>query len=465
MGRAMSLKDTSKLLGFWGLVMLISGAIDSIRNLPTTALFGTNILFFFIVAAVLFLIPVALISAELSAHWPKTQGIYGWMREAFSDDWAFLAIWLQWINTVVWYPTLLSFIAGTLAYLINPHLAQNKWYLMSVILVIFWTMTLANMRGLKTSAHIAEVTATLGLVLPMCIIIICGITWYWQGHPMQISLHVNNIIPNVHQKQNWIALTAIITSFLGMELATVHIREVRNPQSTFPQAIITAVIFILTTMILGSLSIAAVLPAKQIHLVDGTVEAFQRFFQAYGIGWGLDLMVVLILIGACGSIVNWLISPARGLALAAQHGYIPQKLAKENHRGVAYRILLLQAVVVTGLCAVFLFMPTVNDSYWLLTDLSTELYCMMYILMFIAAIRLAKSTAKAPGAFKLPGGHWGTWFVAGLGAIGALLSVIVGFFPPTSIWKGNALVYTGIFATGIVIALLPAAVLIKIRRD
>src|ERR1700733_814732 len=125
-------------LGIFTLVMLITGAIDSIRNLPATALFGSSLIFFFIFSAIIFLIPVALISAELSSTWSEEEGgIFSWVKHAFGENIAFLTIWLQWINTIVWYPTILSFIAGTIAYLINPELAQNKYYLISVILIIF----------------------------------------------------------------------------------------------------------------------------------------------------------------------------------------------------------------------------------------------------------------------------------------------------------------------------------------
>src|ERR1700730_9364562 len=110
------------------LVMLITGSIDSIRNLPATALFGSTLIFFFIVSAITFLIPASLISAELASGWNKKGGIYEWTKNAFGKKTAFFAVWLQWINTMVWYPTVLSFIAATAAFLINPHLAQNKLY-------------------------------------------------------------------------------------------------------------------------------------------------------------------------------------------------------------------------------------------------------------------------------------------------------------------------------------------------
>src|SRR3990167_768624 len=110
----------------FSLVMLVVAAIDSIRNLPATALFGSSLIFFFLVSALFFLIPVSLVSAEFSSRFPNHGGVFHWIRHAFGEKIGMLAIWLQWINTMVWYPTILSFIAGTGAYLIDPKLAENR---------------------------------------------------------------------------------------------------------------------------------------------------------------------------------------------------------------------------------------------------------------------------------------------------------------------------------------------------
>src|ERR1700733_8586487 len=190
--KAWSSDKISKL----ALVLLITGAIDSIRNLPGTALFGSTLIFFFIFSAIVFLIPVALISAELSSTWSEEEGgIYSWVKHAFGENVAFFTIWLQWINTLVWYPTILSFIAGTLAYLINPALAQNKYYLISVILIVFWSLTLLGLSGLRASAAFASFSALIGMILPMGFIIMLAIIWLVQGKPLAIDLHWQNLIP------------------------------------------------------------------------------------------------------------------------------------------------------------------------------------------------------------------------------------------------------------------------------
>src|SRR3989344_2645123 len=113
-------------ISLFSLVLLIVSAIDSIRTLPTTAFFGSQLIFYFLIAMVLFLFPISFISAEFSSRFPDEGGVFHWIRNAFGLRAGALAVWLQWINTMVWYPTMLLFIAGTAAYLIDPLFAESK---------------------------------------------------------------------------------------------------------------------------------------------------------------------------------------------------------------------------------------------------------------------------------------------------------------------------------------------------
>src|SRR5580698_5186856 len=101
--------STFHKLNTFALTLLITVAIDSIRNLPASALFGSTLIFFFLFAAITFLIPTALVSAELAANVDEG-GIYQWGRLAFGERIAFFAVWMQWVNNIVWFPTILSFI-------------------------------------------------------------------------------------------------------------------------------------------------------------------------------------------------------------------------------------------------------------------------------------------------------------------------------------------------------------------
>lgn len=445
----------NKKISLYSLVILIIAAIDNMRNLPAAALFGSSLIFFFTLSALVFLIPTALVSAELSAAFPEKGGVYHWVNMAFGKKWAMAAIWLQWINTMVWYPTMLSFIAGTLAYLVNPELAQNKVYLVTCILTVFWGLTLINLKGIHISALLNNICATMGTILPLVFLIVLGAIWVFSGKPLQIELSGDKLIPSFSSSTSWVSLIAIMASFLGMELSGVHVNDIRNPQRNFPKAVLLATLFIFLSMVLGSLAIAFVLPEKEINLIAGVMQMFNSFFNGFGLQGLTPILTLLIVVGSIGTMINWLISPAKGLLHAAEFGFLPAFFTRKNRAGVASNILLAQAILVSLFCLVFLLEPSVNGFYWFLTALSTELYMFMYILMFCAGIRLHYKYVERPQSFKIPGKQWGIWAFSLLGIIGCLTTITVSFFPPENIVIGSSARYLSMICIGTILTISP----------
>jgi len=453
-----------KKIPLFSLVLLIVAAIDSIRNLPASALFGSALIFFFVFSAIIFLIPTSLVAAELSATFPEKGGVYHWVKTAFGEKWAMLAIWLQWINTMVWYPTILSFIAGTASYLINPELAQNKWYLISCILIIFWGITLINLKGIHMSARINSFCGMIGTIFPMLFLIALGAIWVFKGHPLQIHMNADSLFPSLTNSTNWVALIAIMASFLGIELAGVHVNDIRDPQRNFPKAVLISSLFLLLSMVLGSLSIAFVLPEKEINLVAGVIQVFNNLFTSFGMTGLTPVLALLIVVGSIGGITNWLISPAKGLMHAAEFGYMPAFFMKKNKHGVAQNILIGQALLVSLLCLIFLLVPSVNAFYWFLTALSTELYMIMYILMFFAALRLHYKYKNRPKSFKIPGKQYGIWTTCLLGLFGCGCTILVSFFPPDTVNVGSSLRYVSMICAGNLLAISPVLLFYRYKK-
>ncbi len=444
-----------KKISFFSLVMLIVASIDSIRNLPSAALFGSDLIFFFIGAALVFLVPTALVAAELTATYPEKGGIYHWVYKAFGDKWAMVAIWMQWINTMVWYPTILLFISGTAAYLIHPDLVQNKTYLVCSVLTIFWSITIANFWGMHFSSKMNNLFGLIGTIFPMLLLITLGGIWVFSGEPLQIEVNMSTFVPSFSNSTAWISLIAIMASFLGMELAGVHVADIKNPQKNFPRALLLSSFFILATMVLGSLAIAFVLPAKQINLVSGVMQVLSSIFEIFHLEWLTPILTVLIVLGSTGSIINWLISPAKGLMHAAEFGYLPPLFAKKNAKGVPVNILLSQAVLVSVFCFLFLLVPGVNGFYWFLTGLSTELYMIMYVLMFLAAFKLHYKEKNRPKVFKIPGGALGIGLVCFFGILGCLATISVFFLHPENIDLGSKSRYLLMVIFGNVLTISP----------
>ncbi len=453
-----------KTITVFTLAMINVAAIGSVKNWPTIAEIGFSSLFFFLLAALLFFIPTALVSAELATGWPKIGGVFVWVKEAFGHRAGFLAIWLQWFENVIWYPTILSFIAATAAYLFDPALINNKPYLLIVSVVSFWLMSYINMKGMKISGWISSFGVIVGTFIPAAVIIGLGCHWFISESPLQIDFSLKSFIPDMSSPEQLVLFAGVLLSFCGMEMSAVHAKDVENPQKNYPKATLISVILILGLSILGVLAIAAVVPKSEISLTAGSMQAFVAFVDAYNLKGLVPWMALLIVIGALASLSTWIVGPSRGLLAAAQSGDLPPTFRQLNPHGMPRPLLILQAGIVTVLSFLFVLMPTVNSAYWILAVLVTQVYLVMYIMMFAAAIKLRYKKPDVPRAYKIPGGNFGMWVVAGMGILSSVFTLIIGFFPPAQIPTGNTAFFVGFLIVGVVVVCLAPSLILRFKK-
>lgn len=453
-----------RVLSIFVLAMLNVSVMASLRNLPLVAEYGLGSVVYFALVALFFLVPCALVSAELSTGWPKTGGIYIWVREALGDRWGFFAVWVQWAHNLAWYPVILAFVATTLAYLINPELAQNKIYVLTVVLGSFWGMTLLNYLGIKTSSWFSTLGVILGTILPGLFIIALGFLWITGGHPTQITFDLASLVPRPDKIENLVFLAGMFLAFAGLEVTAAHAGNVINPQKNYPRAIILAAIITFFLFMLGSLAIAVVIPKSQISLVSGLIDAFSYFFNAYHLGWILPIMLILLIIGAIAEVNAWIIGPVKGLYATSIHGNLPPFFQKLNQKGVPIHLLLFQAIIVSIAALVFLWMPTISASYWILSALSAQSYLIMYILMFISAIKLRYSMPAVPRPYKIPHNMKGIWIIATLGILSSLFAITIGFIPPSQLQTGSLLFYETFLSLGLFVMCGIPLIIYQLRK-
>lgn len=440
--------------------MINVAAICAIRNLPTLAETGFTSVFYILLAALIFFIPSAIICAELASAFAKAGGVFAWVKAAFGQRAGFLAVWLLWIQNVIWYPTALSFVAGAIAYLFNPDLVNHSNFNIAVILIIFWTTTIVNLLGMRISSLITTIGVIVGTMIPGIIIITLGAHWLFAGQPLQIGFTSAQLFPNLAEPSQLVIFTGFLLALLGMEMSAVHVQDVKHPHRNYPKAIFISFFIIFAFYAFGSLAISIVVPQNQISLTSGSLQAFSIIVEAYGLAKLTPYMAFLILLGAIGAISTWTVGPVRGVLAAAQMGDLPPLFRKMNKHEMPVNLLILQAIVVSVLSLLFIFMPTVSSAYWILSVMVTQVYLVMYLLVFSAAIKLRYKYPKIDRPYKIPGGLFGMWVVGGLGFLASLFTIIIGFFPPAQIKTGSTAFYFSFLFIGIcLICFAPSIIL------
>lgn len=456
--------EKRRVISVFVLAMLNVAIMASLRNLPLVASYGLGAITLFLIVGVGFLLPSALVSAELATGWPKGGGIYIWVREALGDRWGFFAIWMQWVHNVSWYPVILSFVATTVAYVFNPALAENKIFVIATILISFWAMTLFNYLGIQTSSWFSTIGVILGTIIPGLLIITLGIIWVGGGNPINTPISFKALVPDFANLSDFAFLAGLFLAFAGLEVSSAHAREVINPQKNYPRAIILAALITFGVFMLGSLSIAFVIPNEQISLAAGLMEAFREFFAYYNLTWILSIVGILLIIGAVAEVNAWIVGPVRGLYSTTEHGNLPPIFHKVNKRNVPTNLLLFQAIIVTITSLVILRLPTISAAFWILSAMSAQIYLVMYILMFISAIRLRYTKPHVPRSYRVPYGGKGIWFFSIVGIFSCCLVVILSFLPPTQINVGNLVFYELFLIIGLLIMIAIPLIIHSFRK-
>jgi amino acid transporter len=441
-------------LGVFALAMINVAAIVSARNLPVMAVYGWSMFALFAISILAFLIPIAMAASELGTAWPLDGGIYAWVKEAFGGRTGFLAVWCDYSENIAWFPTVLSFMAASLAYAIDPALANNKYFLVIVMLIFFWGATIASFPGLGVSSSIGTIGTIAGSIFPGILVVVLGGLFLARGESSKIPFSAEALVPDFHVN-NLAFLGGIILLFTGMEMVGFHSREMRNPARDVPRAMALAVAIVVGFSVLGSLFLAFVVPEKQISLVSGTMELFSIVLRRLDVEWLLRPLALLVTFGGIAHLMPWILGPAKGVGAVAREGNAPAALGRTNRHDVPVALLVIQAIGGTLFSLLFFFVPSVSTSYWMLSAVTAQIIIIMYSLMFAAVIRLRYSQPDTPRPFRIPGGKPGVWLVAGVGLVGCVFSFYLGFLPPSQLKTGNHVVYVLLLVVAVVLLSLP----------
>jgi len=450
-----------KTISLFYLVMVSGALVVSIRNLPTIAATGMQMIFFGVVTALVFFIPGALVSAELATGWPEMGGIAVWVKEAFGKRWGFVASWLQWTYMIISVIAMLYFIASSLAFVFDPNLANSRMYLIITELIFIWVFTLLNLKGLKLSKLVSTIGFLAGVLFPAALIIFLSILYIIQGNPIQMnmSLTAKNLFPEFSHISTIVLLVGFMRAFAGIEVSAAHANNVENPQRNYPLALLIVVIFGLAVNILGSMSVSIVIPEKELSLAAGVMDAFRAFFNKFGFNLTILLPILgfLAALGQTGGFSSWLISPVKGLLKIGSEGELPVFFQKVNKNGVPKNLMIIQAIVISIIGTFFLmFAASINIAFWISVALSMLIYVTMYFLMFLSAIYLRYKRPDVKRKFKIPGKNIGIWIACLLGMISMILSFIIAFFPPSEFPPEHETLYHTILIVGIsIIFILP----------
>jgi putative glutamate/gamma-aminobutyrate antiporter len=449
-------------LGVFTLAIMNVTAVVSLRGLPAEAIYGVSSAFYYLFAAIVFLIPTALVAAELAAMFQDKQGgVFRWVGEAYGKKIGFLAIFLQWVESTIWYPTVLTFGAVSLAFIgmNDAHdmaLASNRFYTLAVVLIIYWAATFISLKGMGWVGKVSKIGGLVGTIIPAGLLVLLAIIYLSTGGQSQMDFS-GNFFPDLSHFDNLVLAASIFLFYAGMEMGGIHVKDVENPSKNYPKAVFIGSAITVLIFILGTFSLGIIIPEKDINLTQSLLVGFDNYFRYIHASWLGPVIAVALAFGVLAGVLTWVAGPSKGIYSVGKAGYLPPFFQKANSKGVQKNILYLQGGAVTVLSLLFVVMPSVQSFYQILSQLTVLLYLIMYLLMFSSAIYLRYILKKADRPFRIgKKGNGLMWFVGGLGFCGSLLAFVLSFIPPGQIEVGsNAVWYTVLFLGCIIVVAAP----------
>jgi len=394
---------------------------------------GTSSISLWVIAAVFFFVPGALVINELSSRFPEEGGLYVWSREAFGPFHGFVAGWTYWIYTFFYFPGLLLASASMAAYIVGGRgsvLAQDRTFQLTVSLAILLVAVVLNIIGLNIGKWLQN-AGGVGTYVPLLMLVgIAALVCLRHGSATHFTL--SNMLPT----WNWDTVnfwSQIAFAFTGLELVSAMSEEVRDPRRTLPRAVFGAGALIALMYIAGTFAILGLVPAADLDPQSGVFHAIAIGSAALKLSFLGILAAILVTAGNAGGVGSTVAGISRVPFVVGVDRYLPAAFGKIHPRWkTPYISILVQASISAAILLGSQINETTQGAYQKLIDAGIILYFIPFLYMFAAVIKLAhrKDRKENTHAILVPGGVAGVWICGGLGFLVVLGGIALSFVPP-----------------------------------
>ncbi|MGO2083452.1 amino acid permease [Vagococcus sp.] len=449
--------DKEKMSRFSFFAMTASLFI-TVYEYPTFAESGKTLIFFLLLCGIAWFLPVALCSAEMATvEKYKEGGIFGWVGHSLGEKYGFAALFFQWFQVTVGFVTMIYFIIGSLSYALDfKALNDNPVIKFIAVVVIFWLVTLLQLRGTAFTAKMAKAGFIFGIVIPVLILLVLTLKYKFSGHAFSQSFLDKSFLPT---KSDFPALVTFMLAYMGVEASAPHITQLDNPKKNYPMIMVALVIVGIILSTIGGAAVSMVVPGSELSLNSGVVQAFEKLIldNNHHLVWIVKVLAVLLAFGVTAQVSSWTVSPTEGLRFVADKGLLPAKFKEVNKAGVPVPLLIVQGILVTIWAAVLTFGGGGNNvSFLTAISLTVIIYLSAYVLLFVGyfTLVLKKDNQKLERAYQVPGGQKVKVLLASAGLILSVLAIISSFIAPKELHASQAHTYILTLAISFIITLL-----------
>jgi glutamate:GABA antiporter len=417
--------ELPRVMGLRDVVLFNITAIVGLRWLTTaSSQFGWASLLMWLVAMVVFFIPLAAVVRELTDIDPRAGGIYRWVHRAFGGRPGFVAGWSYWVSNLVYLPALLVSTAAMMAYAGGPRtvpLGDNPVFIGIVSIAGVAIAVGLNVVGLRIGKWLQN-TGAFGTWIPLVIFVMIAIVAFALHGSATPLTSVRDLAPRAYDFQSINLFGTLLFAFGGLELAPTLGSEIRDPAATVRRGVVLSGVAIVAMYMVGTAAVLVALPPATVSLTNGIPQATAALVER--LGWSVlnvvpALVALMLVFGNVGGVGAWLTGVARLPYAAGVDRALPPAFSRVHPKWkTPYISLLTQGVLAAVFIVLSLAGTTVKAAYLVLAQTTVVLFFIPYLFMFAAYLKLRRVRSPL------------TTLTGWSGLVSVAFSIVLAFVPP-----------------------------------
>jgi glutamate:GABA antiporter len=416
-------------IGFWDLVLYATAMTLAVRWLATAAAAGPASLPIWALAALLFMGPLVIASAELSGRFAGEGAIYAWTRETMGPFAGFVCAWLYWTCNLPFFSGVFYFVANVIAVMAGPQAAallETPAGFLSVSIGLAVLVALMHLAGLGVGKWLPSFGAISTCVLFLTLIG-AGLVLAARGGSATDFTHADYLPPL--DANGAILWATMVFAFGGAEGAAMLRNEVRGGMKQIVRALLLVGALLSLAYIAGSAAMLAIMPADEATRLSGIPDALRVSFDRLGLSAWTPFALGLLAVAMLGSLSAWFGVAARLPFAVGVDRMLPAAFARRDPKtGAPTSAILLQAGLVILLLLLSQAGETLQSAYDFLVAMSVLSYTLPFLFLF-AAYWIVQDRPAPPGAWAPPGGPRAARAIAATGFLIAFSAIVCSLTP------------------------------------
>jgi glutamate:GABA antiporter len=423
-------KKLRKEFNYFDMIFYTLSALIGLDTLGAFSANGEQALTWTVIAAIFFLLPYGLLTAEIGSTFTQEGGMYEWCKLAGGRFFAAIGAMLYWISNPLWVGGSLSVAAiaaiklfwfGSLSYKFGGSSGIDAVVEMAIALVFIWGTTWCAIMSLKFGKWLSVFGSYIKLTL-LALFVVLALVFIISGKSHGANLNPANLVPSNFNLIVSVLLPIIIFQFVGFELQNGAGEEMHNPQRDVPRAIIRS--GIITVVAYGAflVFILLALPKSQLTNVGGFDSAYQSVSTvlpsglANVLGWLVGLAIVFAVASSGGT---WIIGADRTYAISSLDRTAPRFLGRFSGRyGTPIAVNTMSGIVATITMAVAISITEFATSggnlaalFAVVIGFTISTTTLSYLFIFPSYLILRYKYPNVHRPYRVPGGMVGAWIV------------------------------------------------------